>query len=123
VGLATPTGAGVASRSGSAQWAFADSGGYQPPQPNRGHAGVPDGMRDLHDGFAALQIEISEIQQVGDRVVGNGRIRTRGKRSGVESWSPFGAVMEFKNGKAAQFAPISILEKPSKQPGCGSSPR
>ena len=69
----------------------------------RGHAGIPDGIRDLHDSFAELQIEISEIQQVGDRVVGIGRIRTRGEGSGVESWSPFGAVMEFKNGNATQI--------------------
>ena len=69
----------------------------------RGHAGIPDGIRDLHDSFAELQIEISEIQQVGDRVVGIGRIRTRGKGSGVESWSPFGAVMKFENGKATQI--------------------
>ena len=69
----------------------------------RGHVGVPDGIRDLHESFAELQIEISEIQQVGDRIVGIGRIRTRGKGSGVESWSPFGAVMEFKNGKATQI--------------------
>ena len=69
----------------------------------RGHAGTPDGIRDLHESFAELEIEISEIQQVGDRVVGIGRIRTRGKGSGVQSWSPFGAVMEFKNGKATQI--------------------
>jgi ketosteroid isomerase-like protein len=69
----------------------------------RGHAGIPDGIRDLHDSFGELQIEISEIQQVGERVVGIGRIRTRGKGSGVESWSPFGAVMKFKNGKATEI--------------------
>jgi ketosteroid isomerase-like protein len=69
----------------------------------RGHAGIPAAIRDLHDSFAELWIEISEIQQVGDRVVGIGRIRTRGKGSGVESWSPFGAVMEFRNGKATQI--------------------
>ena len=69
----------------------------------RGHAGVQDGMRDLHDSFEELQIEISEIQQVGDRVIGLGRIRTRGRGSGVESWSPFGGVMEFRDGKATQL--------------------
>ena len=76
----------------------------------RGHAGIPDGLRDLHDSFTELQIEISEIQQVGDRVVGIGHIRTRGKGSGAESWSPFGAVMEFKNGKATQIR--SYLDPP-----------
>jgi ketosteroid isomerase-like protein len=69
----------------------------------RGHAGISAGLQDLHDSFAELQIEISEIQRVGDQVVGIGRIRTRGKGSGVESWSPFGAVMEFKNGNATQI--------------------
>jgi ketosteroid isomerase-like protein len=69
----------------------------------QGHAGIPAGIRDLHDSFAELQIEISEVQQIGDRVVGIGRIRTRGKGSGVESWSPFGAVMEFRCGKATQI--------------------
>ena len=69
----------------------------------QGHRGIPNGIRDLHDSFAELLIEISEIQPVGERVVGIGRILTRGKGSGAESWSPFGAVMEFKNGKATQI--------------------
>lgn len=69
----------------------------------RGHAGIPDGLRDLHDSFAELEIEMSEVAQIGDRVLGTGRIRTRGKESGVESWSPFGAVAEFKDGKMSQI--------------------
>ena len=69
----------------------------------RGHPGIAAGNRDLHDTFAELQIDISEFREVGDRVVGIGRIRTVGKESGVESWSPFGAVMEFKNGNATQI--------------------
>ena len=69
----------------------------------RGHAGVSDGLRDLHGSFAELQIEISELQEVGDRVVGIGRIRTRGKGSGAEFETPFGAVMEFKGGKPTQI--------------------
>ena len=69
----------------------------------RGHAGVSDGLRGLHASFAELQIEISELQEVGDRVVGIGRIRTRGKGSGAEFETPFGAVMEFKGRKATQI--------------------
>jgi ketosteroid isomerase-like protein len=87
----------------------------------RGHAGIPDAIRDLHDSFAELRIEISELQQDGDRVVGIGRIRTHGKGSGVESWPPFGAVMEFKNGKATQIRsyldPREALEAPLLFPG------
>ena len=69
----------------------------------RGHAGVSDGLRDLHGSFAELQIEISELQEAGDRVVGTGRIRTRGKESGADFETPFGAVMEFSGGKATQI--------------------
>lgn len=86
----------------------------------RGHTGIPDAIRELHDSFAELQIEISDIQQVGDRVVGIGSIRTRGNESGVESWSPFGALMEFKHGKATQIRsyldPQEALEALSKVP-------
>jgi ketosteroid isomerase-like protein len=69
----------------------------------RGLAGVADGLRDLHGSFAELQIEISELQEVGDRIVGTGRIRTRGQGSGAEFETPFGAVMEFLDGKATQI--------------------
>ena len=69
----------------------------------RGHPGISEGLRDLHDSFAELQIEVSEFQEVGDRVVGTGRIHTRGKGSGAEFDSVFGAVIEFKNGKATQI--------------------
>ena len=69
----------------------------------RGHSGISEGLRDLHDSFAELQIDLSEFQEVGDRVLGTGRIRTRGKGSGAEFDSAFGAVFEFKNGKATQI--------------------
>jgi ketosteroid isomerase-like protein len=69
----------------------------------RGHPGIAAANRDLHDSFAELQIDISELREIGDRVVGIGRIRTVGKESGVESWSLFGAVMRFNDGKATQI--------------------
>jgi SnoaL-like protein len=50
----------------------------------RGHTGISEGLRDLHDSFAELQIEVSAFQEVGDRVLGTGRIRPRGKESGAE---------------------------------------
>lgn len=69
----------------------------------RGHTGVLEGLRDLHGAFAELQIEISELREVGDQVVGTGHIRTRGKGSGAELDTPFGAVMEFRDGRAIQI--------------------
>ncbi len=69
----------------------------------RGHPGISEGLRDLHDSFAEVQIEVSEFREVGDRVVGTGRIRTRGRGSGAEFDSIFGAVIEFKDGKATRI--------------------
>jgi ketosteroid isomerase-like protein len=69
----------------------------------RGHAGIPDALRDLYGSFAELEIEISEYREAGDSVVGTGRIRTRGKESGAEIVSPFGAVFHFRNGKANEI--------------------
>ena len=43
----------------------------------RGHDGVPEGLRDLYGSFDKLEIEISELREAGDVVVGTGRIHTR----------------------------------------------
>jgi hypothetical protein len=31
-----------------------------------GYRGISEGLRDLHDRFAELQIEVSEFREVGD---------------------------------------------------------
>jgi ketosteroid isomerase-like protein len=77
----------------------------------RGHPGIAAANRDLHESFAELQIDISEFREVGDRVVGIGRIRTLGRESGVESWSPFAAVMRFNDGKATQVRSYTELRE------------
>lgn len=69
----------------------------------RGHAGVPDALRDLYGSFAKLEIEISEYREAGDAVVGTGQIHTRGKESGAEVVSPFGVLMKFRRAKATEI--------------------
>ena len=65
----------------------------------RGHDGVREMMRDLNDAFDEIHIEISEIRDLGDRLVAIGRIRTRGKASGAQTETPFALVTEIRNGK------------------------
>jgi ketosteroid isomerase-like protein len=65
----------------------------------RGHDGVREMLRDLYDAFDEIHIEISDIRDLGDRLVAVGRSRMRGKASGVETESPLGFVTEVKNGK------------------------
>jgi ketosteroid isomerase-like protein len=69
----------------------------------RGHEGVRAMFRDFYDAFAEIHIELTEIRDLGDRTVAIGRLRTRGKESGAETESPWGAVGEFKNGKAIRL--------------------
>jgi len=80
----------------------------------RGHEGVRELWQELGEAFAEFQIELSEIHDLGERVVGIGHVRGRGKASGAEVESPIGYVVEFKNGKAIRiddfFDPKEALE-------------
>jgi ketosteroid isomerase-like protein len=57
-------------------------------------------LRDLYEAFDEIHIEITEIRDLGDRLVAIGRTRARGEASGADVESPIGFVTEFKNGKA-----------------------
>ena len=65
----------------------------------RGHDGVREMLRDLNEAFGEIYIEISEIRDLGDRLVAIGFNRTRGKESGAEIETPFALVTQVKNGK------------------------
>jgi ketosteroid isomerase-like protein len=65
----------------------------------RGHDGVREMFRDLYEAFYEIHLEISEIRDLGDRLVAIGRNRARGKGSGAETETPLALVTEVKNGK------------------------
>jgi ketosteroid isomerase-like protein len=65
----------------------------------RGHDGVREMLRDLNEAFGEVQIEISEIRDLGDGLIAIGRTRTRGKASGAETETPLALVTEVKNGR------------------------
>jgi ketosteroid isomerase-like protein len=65
-----------------------------------GHQGVRALFRDVDATFAEFHVEVSEVQDLGDRIVAAGRMRARGKASGAETESPFGLVIDFWDGKA-----------------------
>jgi len=69
----------------------------------RGYEGVRELFRDSYEAWTEIHTEFSEIRDLGDRLVAIGRIRTRGKESGVEAESPLGYLVHFKNGKAIRF--------------------
>jgi hypothetical protein len=55
----------------------------------RGHDGVREMLRDLNEAFGEIHIEISEIRDLGDRLVAIGRTRAHGKASGAEPRRPW----------------------------------
>ena len=65
----------------------------------RGHDGVRAMIGDLYEAFGEIHIEISEIRDLGDRLVAIGRTRARGKASGAETETPLAMLAEVKNGK------------------------
>ncbi len=69
----------------------------------RGHEGLREMLRDLYDAFAENHVEVSEIRDLGDRLVAIGRTRARGKESGAETQSPWGGVAEYKDGRAIRI--------------------
>jgi ketosteroid isomerase-like protein len=88
----------------------------------RGHDGVREMFRGFYDAVDEIHVEYSEIRDLGDRVLGIGRIRTRGKASGAATESPFACISDFKHGKSVRVRPIRSPGTPSKPPGCGNRP-
>ncbi len=66
----------------------------------RGHEGVRGLMREHFEAFADLETEFSEVRDLDNQLVATGVIRARGRESGVETESPFAAVVDFRKGKA-----------------------
>ncbi len=66
----------------------------------RGHEGVRALMDDLWGALDEIQVDFTEIRDLGDRIVATGHIRVRGSVSGAELESSYGAVFDFENGKA-----------------------
>jgi ketosteroid isomerase-like protein len=70
------------------------------PTVSRGHEGARDAFREWDDTFAEIRVEISEVRDLGERIVAIGQIRARGRESGATVESPGGWVLDCRNGKA-----------------------
>lgn len=72
------------------------------PTVDRGHQGMREWVRDLDEVFAGIDVEFSEIRDLGDRIVAVSHIRMRGKGSGAETESPVGSVSDLEHGKSVR---------------------
>lgn len=69
----------------------------------RGHDGTRRYMTDLADAWEIARAEIDDALGIGDVAVLVGRIRYRGKGSGVASASSAGWMLRFRNGQVLRF--------------------
>lgn len=70
----------------------------------RGHEGVRKVLQDLYELFDEVEVLVSEIRDLGDRIVMTGALRGRGAESGADVTTPWGAVVEVKDGKAIRMS-------------------
>jgi ketosteroid isomerase-like protein len=70
---------------------------------HRGHSGIRDGVREIHEVLAELQLGYSEIRDLGERIVVVGRVSGRGRASGAETEMPINWVIEFRNSKVIRM--------------------
>ncbi len=70
---------------------------------SRGYDDVRELLDEVFETLAEIHLDYSEIRDLGDRIVGIGRIRTRGKRSGAVTEMAFGTVTDMKNGRAIRI--------------------
>jgi ketosteroid isomerase-like protein len=77
--------------------ALSEGGGY------RGHDGLRQYVADLSEAFETLRVEVGDLLDVGETVVGIGRIYYKGQGSGVEADAAAGWVFRFRGGKVVYF--------------------
>ncbi len=72
-------------------------------KPFEGREGLHRWMQEVDEQFGEWQLVADEWRDAGDRVVVLGRVRVRGKESGVGVDQPHGWLFEFKDGKVFRF--------------------
>ena len=68
----------------------------------RGHEGFRIWYADSFESFETLSNEWSEFRDLGDRVLAFGRVKARGRESGVELDSPMGWVFTLRGGRTVK---------------------
>jgi len=58
----------------------------------RGHEGLLEYLRDTDEAFDVRDVQWSGFRDLGDRIVVLGHVRGRGRESGIDFDSPYGAL-------------------------------
>jgi len=63
-----------------------------------GHDGIKRFLADTLNTFEIFRVEPTDVRDLGDRVLGIGSIRVRGRGGGVEIDVPTAAIAEYRDG-------------------------
>jgi ketosteroid isomerase-like protein len=69
----------------------------------RGREGIEAFLGEIDEIWAEFRPVPEEYRDLGDRVLGLGRLKTRGRGSGVPVDSPWGGVYDFRDGKVSRI--------------------
>jgi hypothetical protein len=77
---------------------------------------LSESIQEEDEALAVYQVEISEIRDLGTRILALGRARVRGKESGVDVESPFCILTESKGtkGKATRATCLRTYLDPNE---------
>ena len=69
--------------------------------PYRGHEGLRRFVSDMSEEWDEVRFEVDEIQDAGELLVATGRVKARGRASGVNLDVPLALVGRLREGKVA----------------------
>ncbi len=73
----------------------------------RGHDGVREMLADFDQDWESIQVDAEEFRDADDEVVVLGRLRARGRASGIDLDVPMGFVWTLRDGKVLRIRSFS----------------
>jgi ketosteroid isomerase-like protein len=74
------------------------------PGTRRGADSFLEAVASVFEGWEESLFEIERVIERGDDVIALGRLRTRGRATGIESTGPHGEIWTFEEGKVTRLA-------------------
>ena len=68
-----------------------------------GHAGLRGFLADNQANFEVFRFDLSDVRDLGDRVLAIGTIHIRGRGGGVETDIPVAGVATYRDGKLTRW--------------------
>ena len=76
-------------------------------------------FNEMQETWETFRIDVDEFREVGDRVIGIGRLTAKGRGSELELDQPFYSVVWFRDGKVARMQ--SFLDESAARAAAGES--